>query len=167
MNIYESDWDGRFPVLRTTSNRAPDGSGWTSALWPYIKHTVLFSCPTSPSGDSVHMGRWPKQSYSFNRRLSGMKETSVRKPEEVAALWDTVSSAEYCNNTNGDHVWRWGDPYWPKPGDYVAWPDHADKRCRDWPEPAKPRHHGVNNVCYADGHAKPCEPGIVPRISPK
>ena len=165
-NMYESDWDDRFPALRTLANSAPEGQGWVCVTIPYLRNRKVFSCPGDPQSHRVEQPYVPL-SYSFNRRLSGMKEKDVRGSAEVALLWDTPGTALRCNNANGDHIWRWGDADWPKTGDYIVWPYNADGRCENWPELAKPRHHGANNVCYADGHARQCPPCAVPRLSPK
>lgn len=163
LNMYQTDWDGTLPVLRCREQRSAVGESWWDTISPYARNKMIMNCP----GTKGHTPSRDRIAYSFNSTLSGMKKNAMREPGDVAVIWDSVNDSPANNNLNGSRTWRWGDKGMPATGDLVIWPRYADFRCRRWPAWAQPRHHGINNVLFADGHASQLEPGAVPRLSPR
>ena len=163
MNLYQSDWDGRLIVLRSSRQQVPPGQSWTDRILPYARNKNIITCP-EPQRRPTNNDRL---SYSFNTGLSGIRKSWAREPHEVALWWDTVSDSPANNNIHGTTVWRQGTKHLPRVGDFVVWTVHSPRACRRWPAWARPRHEGYNNVVYLDGHAVRIGPGVVPRFSPE
>lgn len=157
LHMYQTDY-GSLPVLRTTAQRSEPGKSWPDAMTQYIIIPTIFSCPKSDD----------KLTYSFNRRLSGIREKDVTaNPADVVLIFESVTDSPANNNLNGDEVWREGDSTYPRVGQFVQWPSKRKKYYREWPDWAKPRHEGRNMVAFLDGHVKACEPGYEPLFDPK
>lgn len=157
LNMYKADWGDRFPALYTTRQSAPEGKAWPARLMPYAKNKRITRCPSAPD----------RLTYSFNRRLSGIKEVKIARTADTFAIFESVSSAPDNNNLNGGEVCRPTRDSVPLPGRYIIWPDDTRKLQRYWATWARPNHDDITNVVYADGHAKQVTWGYEPKLSPE
>jgi prepilin-type processing-associated H-X9-DG protein len=89
----------------------PPYEGWTRALQPYYKQADLPRCPAAPE---VEIG------YGYAEYLAGRRLSSVPRPAETYALWDSLegSSAPAFRHSGGlnvafadGHV-EWVSPSW-------------------------------------------------------
>lgn len=146
-NLYACDWDDTLPPLHTTAQRAPEGKAWTDKILVYAKNKKIIQCPAHPE----------RLVYSFNRKLSGMRERDIKtNTADLALVWDSVSDTAWNNNLNDDKVFWPAKGRTPTPGCYIVWTEKADSASKAWPEWSLPNHEDVNIVCFADGHVKPC-----------
>lgn len=160
MHMYMEDWHGSFPVLYTKAQRAPEGRAWPDALKPHIKNEHVFRCPKSED----------RLTYSFNRRLSGLREKDVLAPADTVLIFESVSNSPKNNNLNGDRVWYYSNGKLPKVGSFVAARSGAELDHPKRPDWALPNHDDVNLVLHTDGHVKYVayiEPDIKLIFSPK
>jgi len=152
LNMYERDWDDRFPPLYAVHACAPQGKGWMDNLLVYARNKHITRCPSAPD----------RLTYSFNRQLSGIKEAKIAKTAETFAIFESVNAMPESNNLNGGEACHPSKDRIPLPGQYIVWPKDAQKLQRHWPDWARQNHEDVTIVVYADGHAKgivePCEP---------
>ena len=165
MMMYVQDYDEKFPrhYFRNPSNVIV-GSVIT-VVHPYVKNVQVWDCPSSPrttsktsSGDPAILG---DMSYGWNYMVfdfgSGTKLAKCKHPA------DTVMTADCCNDS-----WGRGRLYYPTfaPGyndpiaNQTGWPSNCDSAYWDTGTHGRPgfnfspRHNGMGNVAYLDGHAK-------------
>jgi prepilin-type processing-associated H-X9-DG protein len=72
---------------RDHGGHLPDASKWEDKLDPYVRNPGLFDCPAR-RGPGRH-------GYAFNRRVSGMRLSSIQDPKQTPLIFD--SSAERRN----------------------------------------------------------------------
>jgi len=154
MHLYEDDWGGRLPVV-PMAQRTPEN--WPGKIRQYVRNERVLRCPAKPD----------VLTYSFNRRLSGIKKADIALVSDVAMIFDSVSASPLNNNLNGDSVWSPEDGGMPLTGSFVGM-GPPDSKPPKW---ATPNHVDSNNVLYADFHARnyALVPGRRPdiRFSPK
>lgn len=141
--MYESDWDDRLPIV-STSQRVREGKAWSDKILAYARNQKIIVCPGMPD----------RLAYSFNRRLSGVNEGDYTDQAKTVLAFESVNDSTKNNNLNGDTLWNPKTGGLPKSGQFVQWPKHADRYCRNWPAWAEPRHQGRNNVLFWDAHAE-------------
>jgi len=86
MQMYSQDYVSQYPGI--------DGSGWVSKIAPYLgSSSQMFQCPSDTTGDGV-------VSYAMSGLMiredgTGVKESQVNSPAEVAVLCDATPSRAY------------------------------------------------------------------------
>ena len=133
--MYSQDYDEEVMPCHT------DATYWNLLIEPYVKNTQLFQCP---SKKSAYCG------YGHNHCNLGWNASvslgDVKHPAETVIFCDT---GLITNPTAPPPAWeedasgQWAGR-WPNNG---AWYDSDPRR-------AVPRHNGVCNSAFLDGHAK-------------
>jgi len=137
--MYTQDYDETLPL----NNHSGPAAGWLTSVQPYVKHRLLYRCPSDTSGNwsTPLPGQTEARSssYATNNYLtpSGgfMTLASIQRPAECVYL------AELADNRIGDHIHptRWA----PTNGT-------MDPRV----EVATGRHQGGATYVFVDGHAR-------------
>lgn len=165
MEMYKNAWNDGLPVLSTSRQRAPEGRAWPDLLIPYldkmnaVRHTLPanpFRCPQS-TGD--------RMTCSFNRRLQGLSIVGMNQAESIL-VFESVNDSPGNRNLNGDTVSHPTAEWLPASGTFVAWPSDEESYYQDWPEWARMRHQGTNNVLWADGHVSSRDAAASPSFDP-
>jgi prepilin-type N-terminal cleavage/methylation domain-containing protein/prepilin-type processing-associated H-X9-DG protein len=130
---YCQDYDEQMPYTYWTAASSytwPDGSVrqgmWMVSVYPYVKNTQLFNCPSSPyTWTGAYMGLG--FSYPFNGLIGGAKLGTIVQPTQCVM------------NICGDYYWSDGQI------DGDAIPTRPS---------VTPRHNEGTNAVMVDGHAK-------------
>ena len=134
--MYSQDYDEQILPAYLFS-----GYTWLDLVLPYVKNQQIFVCP---SLSSAYPG------YGHNHCNLGwgasISMTTVSRPAETVLL-----------NDNG-HITNPGDPpsAWKEDGGgayYTRWPNNEPWYSSD-PWRVVPRHNGLCNCAFLDGHAK-------------
>jgi len=117
------------------------GYWWTSMLQPYIKNTNIYICPSKDSSSP---------SYGHNHCNLGYNSTvsmaSVDKPAETVIFND---NGFVTNPTADPKTWTESGGGAP----YTRWPNNTPYWDTDPWRPV-PRHNGMCNCAFLDGHGK-------------
>jgi len=148
--LYAQDYDDRWPAIWTGEWNARAGKqlNWAAAILPMVGNRRVYKCP-SDLLDDVYC------SYNANLWLHNRADAAIRCPSDCVVLMDgyTGEGPEY----DGDEEWL-NSPTDPTKlavfglnADYTIWnvvsrATRADK--------GLPRHHGGNNLVFADGHVR-------------
>lgn len=165
LRMYIQDYDERFPTYRWGEgrNNNPNSCTWWGGIYPYVKNTQIYACPSSPRQGTHTWSVWINANPNFNNSTSinygyseiigntsgGLRESRLHHVAETVVLADCTSS--------------WIGGYWAAP-----WPQRAllrrvayagsgvqcgcpppDTHNDDWA-----LHNSGSNVGFADGHAK-------------
>jgi prepilin-type processing-associated H-X9-DG protein len=196
--MYLQDYDEKFPQYKYTGESnytaGPDlpfltdpsvksgGFGWNEAIFPYVKNTGVFLCPSSPHGSAS--GQWADSgqtddyptgvsNYAMNARLTGdtatldfggirptLNEASVEFPAVTIMVSESSSNcADGCSSSD-ENEWGWEGRHVDKlNGDgWVGGSEPAAKTSDNWIQPGlKPplwRHTDGANYGFCDGHVK-------------
>ncbi|HEY3398794.1 MAG TPA: DUF1559 domain-containing protein [Armatimonadota bacterium] len=84
MLMYASDNADHFPA----SQKGNDG--WRGAIYPYVKNEQIYQCPADSSRPS---GKALPGSYTMYGSRSGVKTSSLEKPNEAYTLFDGTALA--------------------------------------------------------------------------
>ncbi|MFQ6099031.1 MAG: prepilin-type N-terminal cleavage/methylation domain-containing protein, partial [Armatimonadota bacterium] len=133
--MYCSDYDDVLPkAFFTRPPRYPDGhwaaSYWWSVIRPYVRNLAVHSCPDAP-------GRW--SGYGYNARLSWHAETDIQKPSQTVLLCDNTLTLIH------PHIVA-----------HVSSP--AERSTNPGSSFPDPRHLGMCNFAFVDGHVKSLKP---------
>jgi prepilin-type N-terminal cleavage/methylation domain-containing protein/prepilin-type processing-associated H-X9-DG protein len=164
MIMYVQDYDEKFPRhYFRNSNDTIVGSVIT-VIHPYIANVDVWDCPSSPrltrrsGGEPAILGEY---SYGWNYRVFTLgTPTKLARCTHPAT---TVMAGDTCMDNYGP-----GRLYWPTYGigynEVIAsqenWPSNCDSArwyTKDHGRPGfnfSPRHNGMGNVTFLDGHAK-------------
>jgi prepilin-type N-terminal cleavage/methylation domain-containing protein/prepilin-type processing-associated H-X9-DG protein len=157
-HMYIQDYDERFPTYFWGEGNSgiPNSCTWWGGIYPYVKNTELYVCPSSPINWHNTWSVWinfnPNFSenpltpinYGYNELIGntggGCKLANLRYPAEICVLGD-------CTST-------WIGGYWGLP-----WPERALLTRMAYARGGGTTddntvHNGGSNVGLADGHAK-------------
>ncbi len=150
---YAQDFDERFPKCYSAFNGAGSAVRWywysdtfPGSLWPYVKNRQVYVCPSSTPGD-----------YGVNPVLmiqggnSGRAMAEIAKPAETILLADvTARGGDYTTGMGGSGQGG-SELRPPTAANVTAVGPGTACNCRSlW----APRHNGLANVAFADGHCK-------------
>ena len=124
---YVEDYDQKLPLVHI----APT-TGWADSLFPYVKSTQLFQCPSTSNASGMFA-----TDYFYNNRLNG-------------AVWDklTMASLVVLSGDGEDESPTWNS--WAGlPADAMTNSSPA-QRHPDWGN----KTFGGANYSFADGHVK-------------
>lgn len=146
---YIQDYDEKFPLVRGANVVSslvsfPKPFGWADAIYPYLKSTQIFQCPsekTVPVNDATKAGY---TDYWMNARLSGAAEEKLSDISRTFLMGDGDAA-------QGDA--RYAISALPQ-----SWRD-------DQNSPAY-RHLEGANYAFADGHVKWLKPDSVENMAP-
>jgi prepilin-type N-terminal cleavage/methylation domain-containing protein/prepilin-type processing-associated H-X9-DG protein len=170
---YTQDYDEKYPVATWGSWQSPatyttqntdgmpgkkfivsDGTSagtgnwvtWMDIIYPYVKSTQIFSCPSSTASPET-------PSYGYNRLISrtplhessGISLAEMQRPSEVIMILDynTVYNL-YANGNDFQNYYMNNPSVWPS-----VWP-----------------HLEGGSVAYTDGHVKWTKRGAAPTYIP-
>ena len=128
-------------IRRITNEKLPittTDQGWVGALQPYVKSTLLFSCPQ----EELH-GTDNLTDYWFNRRLAGVESKQFVNPAATLMCGDGEPS---------------DDPNSSLAALPPLWISKTDSPAR--------RHADAANYLFADGHVKSLQPNAITTTKP-
>ncbi len=146
MMMYVQDYDETYPMIGFLSGdniTYPDGtvssSNWIVRVYPYVKSSQLFNCPSNtiaPWTGSTSPSPVSNTSYGANARLlsSALSMAAVTNPSQTALVADTAGQAPYAMF---DY--------------YFAPPYYTGSSSTRW---MVNRHLEGANIVFADGHVK-------------
>ena len=170
--MYAQDYDEKFPTYYWGEGNAGQANSctWWGEMYPYVKNTQLYACPSSGSNWHNTFQVWinfrpafnPNNlptvvpiNYGYNELIGntggGLKIAQLQRPSETIVLADCIST--------------WIGGYWS-----IAFPQrakllrvaYADGGFPCGCPPANPDadnddwtlHNGGSNLAFADGHVK-------------
>ena len=149
--MYVQDYDERFPM--TATGNTVGNWGWAALVAPYVKNNQLFICP-SDSGTTYYWGNTGiPSSYAANYRIGWGWGTAITLAQ-CAAPASTIylSDAGAEGDANGVMT-----PLYEKHGCWILTTTDVitavSQTNGDWGAP-DPRHNGMSNVAFVDGHVK-------------
>lgn len=136
--MYIQDNDEKLPRIWTGVSDIRTGVvNWGSAIFPYAKNRGIYQCP-SDARESV-IG------YNGNNQIdngNGLKIAVMEAPADCVVLMDGWTQTGNKNDPNTDYGLN---------DDHTIWDSTA--RATDKGN-SMPRHSGIDNVLFADGHVK-------------
>jgi prepilin-type N-terminal cleavage/methylation domain-containing protein/prepilin-type processing-associated H-X9-DG protein len=194
--MYLQDYDEHYPKYWYSGETrvAPDPPflsdptiksgtfGWNEAIYPYVKNTGVFLCPSSPH--TAASGQWNDTNqddtyptgavnYSINARLSGdtggldvtgqyptLNEAAVEFPAVTILVTEASSNCSDGCASSDENEWGWEGRHVDKlNGDgWVGGNEPAAKTPDNWIQSGlKPplwRHTDGANYAFCDGHVK-------------
>jgi prepilin-type processing-associated H-X9-DG protein len=171
---FGSDWSGDGPLGPCQFMREMSAfGGWTgNLLIPYTKNTGIYTCPSTPSSNTVNYGDGNKcwnqtqfpvpythTSYGYNYIATGSRAIAqINNPADLAVMWDGINGWIDCNFTLSGSCGLWHQRDIPvfltkigrplHPGMSPAWTTSASNVNRVAP------HNNNINYMFADGHVK-------------
>jgi len=169
--MYKSDYDGKYPFGGwIANNNTPDYVGrsgdWHISMFPYVKNTGVYTCPSSTDIHEFPKGRadWNRTvtDYLYNNYLAqdreGRQESAVNAPADCVNLieghsdWGRGNCAGPFDGGNMSQTTNWCHEYtlFGNNSSLVTgglW--GSDKKLWDLP-----RHNGGADVLFCDGHVK-------------
>ena len=146
---YAQDYDEHLP-FRWWRQSPSFGLNWDTAIYPYVKNSQLFVCPSAGG----------KGAYDFtygyqNAYLSNLSLGAVQKPAECIMVCGDVAMAYnngasyYDRHIDAPSVFN--NPPTPPPDEVNGIPLTTDPQYGQRPRPV---HNGGCNLGFCDGHAK-------------
>lgn len=152
LQLYTADNRGFFPpgLVSPIGNL---GCGWAEGIYPYLKSTKVFQCPSYPNGEyrlgcppsdeSDGIGYLERRDWDgsydlINLRSRGrFNEVRLRRPSSTVVLMDGTGTWPFYDIRIGNSA-----------GQTMPEEELLDfSRLGD-------RHNGGANLCFADGHVK-------------
>jgi prepilin-type N-terminal cleavage/methylation domain-containing protein/prepilin-type processing-associated H-X9-DG protein len=152
--MYIQDYDERLPRLYYNQTGPPTRVTITMMIEPYLKNVQIWNCP-SAAHTTTSVAGLTLRSYSFQQFLDFVKLARVKRTSETVMWFDG------CQDS-----WGPGRGYKPSNGyngpiaAQTGWPSGCSN---DWWNTGthgrpgfnfSPRHNGMGNVGFVDGHAK-------------
>jgi len=166
--MYRSDYDEKFPMggwfgAKSTPEPIGRSRDWHIAIYPYVKSTGVYWCPSSTDGHT-NPAAWNRVSsdYLFNNHLGrdgdGLNESAITGPADCVMLLEGHSDwgrgqciTPFSNNTMvSNDIWCTEYTTFGNNSSLITgglW--GADKKL--W---GLPRHNNGANVLFTDGHVK-------------
>ncbi|MBU0608402.1 MAG: DUF1559 domain-containing protein [Armatimonadetes bacterium] len=148
---YTQDYDERYVTSHWAESATnPPGPFWASAIYPYVKNSQVYNCPTGGGrGTTTTMtyNNWTfvvTPHYGYNDIIGGLSMAQLTKPAE------TVAIADCSHQVFASHVDRIA---WANSGDGVLYPPSGHTSA-EYMTDRYSRHNGGENITFADGHAK-------------
>lgn len=141
---YTQDNDETYPLRKANYGIGGFGASWHQAIYPYVKSTQVFACPSDPAIDYPPITRVGTpdivESYEINARIGeGLRVTAVLAPAEKIGVGEKYSGyTDY-----GIAYPEWGGA---APGAWQAWLQCYAFHMRTW------------NCLFLDGHVKALHP---------
>jgi prepilin-type processing-associated H-X9-DG protein len=156
--MYTQDYDEKYPIMasaRVSASTPPyrGAYGWADAIWPYVRASVTYQCPTEVNGPNVNAVKPGFVDYYYNANLNqplrsrtgqrtrrvavppltGVDETSLTAPAHTVLLGEGMNGDARYHRTSTE-----SDP-------------HANS---GKPNASAPNriHDGSANYLMADGH---------------
>lgn len=138
MRMYVQDWEVQVQVDKQTIDKGgfPLPDTWTTGLFPYVKNTQVFVCPSSHSRPTEPM-HGPViapivSDYGFNSALSGLPESQISNPTQTVLLFESSDgrAGRLRNVLRPGRHWTRGR-FFSIPGNMYAFADGHTKFCYD------------------------------------
>lgn len=166
--MYVQDYDERFPNYYWGEGRAgnPNSATWFRGIYPYVKNTQLYQCPSSAADGAHTWGVWltgPFASgfhmdYGYNEIIANwggaVSLGRLKYPAETVVIADCRTSSWLGG------YWRSGNRAFLRRIAFAEPRGYVGCGCppNDSYVPSSPedhtRHNGGSNIGFADGHAK-------------
>lgn len=158
--MYAQDYDERTPGAYGNSGRytgitMPRGPitrstnwwKWPDMIYPYVKNTQLFICPSVGSGTCTYAGN--QQALHGSHTSPGKKLADITRPAQIIMLYDGFMRScgrphGYRLDSNGPTPWCYGHP---RVNELELVPDNPYARDRSV-------HNDGCNYSFMDGHVK-------------
>ena len=153
--MYIQDYDERLPRLYYNQpGQTPNRVSITMMIEPYLKNIQIWNCPSAPRTTTTVVSL-PLRSYSYQQMLDFVKLARIKRTAEMVMWFDG------CQDS-----WGPGRGYRPSNGynqviaSQTGWPANCDNSWWDAGGQGRPgfnfspRHNGMGNVGFVDGHAK-------------
>jgi len=151
--MYVQDYDERLPRLYY---RDPSGAmtSITMMIEPYLMNTQIWNC-ASAAAETSSVAGLPLRSYSYQQFLDFVKLATIKRGSETV-MWfdgcqDSWGPGRGYNPANGFNSAIASQTNWPAGCSNCYWNTGSLGR------PGfnfSPRHNGMGNVGFCDGHAK-------------
>ena len=177
---YCGDYDEQNPVQTAPpalfAAASPINIGWAGKIYPYLKNTDVFQCPTDPTRA---MSNAAPVSYGFNLNLSfpshlaalnapshsvllfEVRKSVTRVSEADEGVLQNPPPSQMSASGNGGPLLGWPSWNWTKAQNYqlvqYATGCISNASCDghdDWYDTTEGRHSGGANFAAADGHTK-------------
>ncbi|HIE50962.1 MAG TPA: DUF1559 domain-containing protein [Armatimonadetes bacterium] len=171
--MYMSDYDQRWPYWHWGRHReaaaganAKNALQWYVRLYPYVKNTQLFECPSRSDeggcrwcyanpGDSRYiagMPQFPRVHYGYNEPMSNNccgrgKESNIKHPAEVLLVGDCRAVLGGWEANNLRLLWRFAVAGTGSP--CIGCGGTVPANAEDFTA-----HTGGSNIAFFDGHVK-------------
>ena len=137
--MYSQDYDEQ--VMPSYLQTPTYGWTWMTMITPYVKNTQIFICPSLSGANPGYGHNHCNLGYESSVALA-----QIAKPAETVWLQD---NGFVTNPSAPPSQWiERGDGSW-----YARWPNNDPWYTSD-PWRAVPRHNGLCNCAFLDGHAK-------------
>ncbi len=152
--MYIQDYDERLPRLYYNQTGPPTRITITMMIEPYLKNTQIWNCASAAHATTSVVGL-TLRSYSYQQMLDFIKLAKIQRPAEMVMWFDG------CQDS-----WGPGRGYRPSNGyngvisAQTGWPPNCYNDLWDAGGQGRPgfnfspRHNGMGNVGFCDGHAK-------------
>lgn len=139
---YAQDYDERVVPNLIQTGGTPSYITWPYLLSPYVKNTMVFTCPSAPGrGWDGAMSSTQRQGYGYNCSLNaGPSMAQITYPAQLAAFADAGRLGPVDSQGRGT-----GDSYY-----LMDW----DQYQGDNAVPPYPNHSEGANFAFCDGHVK-------------
>jgi len=172
INEYIQDYDETFPYAGN------GGSIWAGRLYPYVKVSALYTCPSDPNltTPSPYGAGWVPMSYAwnfnFNDLVGAVSLPQMGSPANTVAVYEVTLGTTLPADGNSPAGWGFvrSDMFMMDGsgrnafGDYTGTATPAAAKCNNIATsscPAPARHNGVANWLAADGHVKTVPASLV------
>ena len=141
--MYTQDYDETWsPICCYTNNIAAGNYFWPYAIYPYVKNLGAYHCPSDKYSNNA-------VSYLGNNYLDKSKLSAIVAPAQCVFIMDGTGAVggndDPTNASTGNGL----------NADYTIW--DSTERHTDMNN-GLPRHNGVANVAFCDGHVKSTPP---------
>ena len=155
---YVQDSDEQFPVISAVGNGL--ASNWAQELYPYIKSTGVFKCPSNPNANAFTMGNASNPSlngappipvsYAYNYHIANSYDQNSHTDVGASGVPSVLASIDSPSSKilTIESLREYGSGFYD-------WTD-ADSWSRDGR--GFSGHTGLWNVLFVDGHVKSLRP---------
>ncbi len=157
--MYVQDYDERLPRLYYNQTGPPTRVTVTMMVDPYIKNVQIWNCPSAARTTGTVVGL-SLNSYSYQQFLDFAKLATIQRGSETVMWFDGCQDGwgpgRGYNPANGFNSVIASQTGWPASCDNSHWQTPTGSFTSDG-RPGfnfSPRHNGMGNVGFCDGHAK-------------
>jgi prepilin-type N-terminal cleavage/methylation domain-containing protein/prepilin-type processing-associated H-X9-DG protein len=145
--MYAQDYDERIPASFMYSPAYPNLRWWPELVYPYVKNSQLFLCPSADP-----FGMWNPGGYTFNVNAGNYTITDWLGGIKMADIQDVAGTFMYVE-TNSSEIWA-ACMTDLSPSDQQIVINAGYGGGSGWPCVVVKPHNGGLNASFMDGHVK-------------